>query len=336
MYLKFILLLLLLLLLVSNAGCQQRLLQQALDAANNNGGISNDNESDIFEYHDEIDHLKEIEGVHWTAASDSPPVKADDDISTPQGALHPNQTSDNSASLLGDENLKNESVIDNKSFNDQNQITSSNNTTKSLAIKSPSSSSGPYDSHYGNNNDVILARTHNESIFTNDGSEVGEGRNKADNGDRNRPKNEDWEDEEFFLSGDGVENKELVQKALNDGNVSTWRDVFECKYALNTFRRKADTKLLVHSWNMSDLAEKWAVVLAYKVENLAKDDRHMIYMNRHLEQDKGFGMLVYYAENIPQGPGCNMAIVAFLQYVFFFIILFALFFYYYSYFHSMI
>ena len=272
---------------MSYAVCQQQ--QQSINTAINNGGSRSDAENgerNTFEYHDEIDHLKEIEGVHFTSISDSPPVNINDTANTPHSAFQQNKTPTNLIFT-----------------NDNKTLPPSNTTTESIIT--PSSSSGPNSSTNKGNDDLILARTQQDDED-----------NKESVVQGNQPENEYWEDDDFFLSGNKSEI-ELVNEALKDPHVTTWRDIQECKFALNMFRTKARHRLLVHNWNMSDIAEKWAVLLAHRVEHLAQGDSHMIYMSRRIEQDLGYGMLAYYAENIPQGPGCNMAIVAFLRYVFF-------------------
>ena len=232
-------------LLFSYDSCQQQQQQQYED----------DEERESFEYHDEIDHLKEIEGVHWSTLSRIPSVE--------------------------------DSVVNN---------TSSLKNPLSNTTAHSKTASSRYDD--GDDEDVILAR-----------------RQKSGGGGAFQLENEKWEDGEYYLLDKGEEHK-LVEKSLDDKDVRVWRDMQECKYAMNVFRVKAGLRLVAHRWNMSYIAEKWAVFLASNIENLIKNDRRMIYMSRNLEK-MGYGMLVYYADNLLQGPGCNMAIVAFLQYVWF-------------------
>ena len=112
---------------------------------------------------------------------------------------------------------------------------------------------------------------------------------------------------EHFLPKDFDETS-AMKKAMRDSNIQTWRDVEECQHALNVLREVINCDMSVFSWSLSYEAEKWAVFLASRLTD--KSVSQKVHLSRSFAD---LGQLIYYAEGLFQGPGCNMAITAWLR-----------------------
>uniref|UniRef100_A0A7M5V463 ShKT domain-containing protein n=2 Tax=Clytia hemisphaerica TaxID=252671 RepID=A0A7M5V463_9CNID len=104
------------------------------------------------------------------------------------------------------------------------------------------------------------------------------------------------------------DEKSAMKKAMLDSNIQAWRDVGECQHAMNVLREIIKCDMSVLSWSLTYEAEKWAVLLASRLTDKTVSDKV------HLSRSYGdMGQLIYYAEGLFQGPGCNMAITAWLR-----------------------
>ena len=93
-----------------------------------------------------------------------------------------------------------------------------------------------------------------------------------------------------------------IYAALSDKDIDVYRDNRECTYAFDMFRTHVKQPIMIYKRGLASKAERWAVYLAsrWRKQNEKKFD--------FSEEERSLGQLIYFAENMDQGPGCEMAI----------------------------
>ena len=191
-------LLLFLLLLLRSYDCQQQQKPQPHE------------DRSSFEYHEDIEHFKETEGVEWSAIGESSAPSTTSHYNQDNDAVHNNSTT----------NIKNDST---DTLTAQYKIDASSENNNS--------SSSP---NTADDNDVILAR---RRMHRKDGSasmDADEGLKKVSKG--TEVNNDLWTDEEYYMQENADDEVKDIEKALQDEDVRVWRDQLECEHAINTFR----------------------------------------------------------------------------------------------------
>jgi len=100
---------------------------------------------------------------------------------------------------------------------------------------------------------------------------------------------------------------EEKKKVMQDSNVVVARDYQACKFAVKKLRQQLGLSLISENIKIRKRAEEWAIYLSSR---LSLKEKEKIFFD---DSSKDMGQLIYYAEELEQPPGCNMAITAWMM-----------------------
>ncbi|XP_066921002.1 uncharacterized protein [Clytia hemisphaerica] len=93
-----------------------------------------------------------------------------------------------------------------------------------------------------------------------------------------------------------------IYAALLDKDIDVYRDNLECTYAFEVFRAHVHKPIMIFKRGLASKAERWAVYLASRWR------QHKGSKFAFFDEERELGQLIYFADNMDQGPGCEMAI----------------------------